>query len=205
MIVLTTLSKNINLYIVKMRIGIDIDDCITQTVERYCELASELFSRNIIKDQLLHTSGKLEAQGMVTTEEFQLLRKSLAEQRFFKSILAHTGAINAIKELNNKHQVFFITSRDDYSEAKEDTLYWLQSQGIISPTIFFSSQKDLIIKDNKIDIFIDDRESYVAQALNAGAQAILFTQPWNIMLSVNSRVNRFSQWGEISQFINSKN
>lgn len=201
MIVLTTLSKNINLYIVKMRIGIDIDDCITQTVERYCELASELFNRNIIKDQLLHISGKLEAQGMVTAEEFQLLRKSLAEQRFFKSILAHSGAIDAIKELSIQHQIFFITSRDDYSEAKEDTLFWMQSQGITSPTIFFSSQKDLIIKDNKIDIFIDDRESYVAQALNAGAQPIFFAQLWNQEHQLTHQIPRFSRWKDIVSHI----
>jgi uncharacterized HAD superfamily protein len=180
-----------------MRIGIDIDDCITQTVERYCDVATELFDRTITKDQLLHTSGKLEAQGMVTAEEFQTLRRKLTDDRFFQSIYPHAGSIEAVKELSLMHEVFFITSRDDYSEAKEDTFFWMEAHGIIAPTILFSSQKDLIIKENAIDIFIDDRESYVAQAIKAGAKPIFFAQPWNKQYQLKQQVFRFESWGEI--------
>ena len=128
-----------------MKIGIDIDDCIAQSVEFYCAAANRLFGKTINVRSLIHPSGKLEEAGLITKSEFQKLHSGLIKHRFLRELKPFPNTSEAINRLSIENDLIFITSRDNYEEEKvrKDTEYWFSHIGVEElPRIIYSKKKD---------------------------------------------------------------
>ncbi|MBR9706919.1 MAG: hypothetical protein GOV15_00605 [Candidatus Diapherotrites archaeon] len=98
------------------------------------------------------------------------------------------GAIQAIKELNKKHELVIVTSRRPHMQRM--TLKWLdkyfpgQFKQIYFTTTNLHGPRDKKQKAEKcvkahIPLLIDDSLSYAKHCAEKGINVLLYTQPWN--------------------------
>lgn len=175
-----------------MLIGFDLDDTITKTAETFCKYSKDLHGIEISPRMLTATSAKFEDTGLIDKDQVALIKKEYFKDRIFRSIPSHKGAVDTLKHLQFV-QLFFITTRNDYSyaELKEDTAYWLSSHGIRNYKLFFTNDKATIIKNLKLDLFIEDNISEVLKIRQQSALPLIIpARPWNIG-SGNSIPNTF--------------
>jgi len=185
-----------------MKIGVDIDDCITKTVDIYCEIANTLLELSIKSTDILHLDGKIESTGLISTEQMEKINEEIYRRRAFRDLEIHTDCKEVLTRLHNSgEEIILVTSRDNYLEIEEDTKFWLQKEGILYDGLILAGIKGPAISENGIDVFIDDRISYIEEAVNAGAKGIIFTQPWNKSYKPGSEVERARNWLEIERVL----
>ncbi|MCI8394049.1 MAG: hypothetical protein HFH86_01030 [Bacilli bacterium] len=136
-----------------MKIGIDIDDTLTETQKKFQQEIKKYCRRNkIIREK--------ETQRL-TEEQFQ---KFMQEQgRIYLELKLKKKARKVLQKWNqNGHQIYFVTARSeqDCPKVEEYTKDYLQYFNIPYQKIIFNAQnKGKDCKKLNLDVFIDDRES----------------------------------------------
>jgi 5'(3')-deoxyribonucleotidase len=106
-----------------------------------------------------------------------------------------SGAKKGMIELDRIAHPLIITSRPRRTTA--DTYLWLSlhRMPVYEVHIIGGQQRKSQIT---WDILIDDRDSNIADAIEAGRRAIIFEQPWNANYQPDSPlVKRARDWGEV--------
>lgn len=184
-----------------MRIGIDIDDTITNSSDIYIKLAKEYNRKKGIKY-------KINSNELDTKKAFGWEKENLDEflHKYLKKVLNYAEPkpdsveiINKLKEEGN--EIYFITARSE--EEINSGMYilterWLKKNNYQYNLLIIDSKEKL--KDcikYKIDIFIDD--SYLNCKLikdKMGITVLLFTTRYNKKEKENSFI-RVNNWIEI--------
>ena len=71
----TTTSKIKHIF---MKLGFDIDDCITKTTETFCKVGNQLFNLNLEPNLLNSNSVKFEDIGLVTYEQVVKIKEKIS-------------------------------------------------------------------------------------------------------------------------------
>lgn len=183
-----------------MRIGIDIDDVITD-------------SSLMIKEYVM----KLDKDGELLNYMEDIMRgdapnptiKKFFEENIieiFKMVRIKENASEVIKRLMNKgNEVFIVTSRGEikFKGSVQVTLEYFKLNDIKYTKILFDSfDKAKVCKENKIDLMIDDSEKYCREIQDANIRSILFTSKVNKY--IESNVKRVENWLELEKIIENK-
>ncbi len=149
-----------------MRIGIDIDNTLTNTTE-YIEN---------LREQRFPNLSKLEDLDSVQYEEF--LRS--VDDDIHKNVTLKDGAKDALDWMHAAgHEVYIITARGNYSKnALKDTEDYFHNYGLYYDKIIANvKDKGYSAKINGIDLFIDDLTSKCAELKRDGIDVINFASP----------------------------
>lgn len=186
-----------------MRIAIDIDDTIANTT-------NYLMPITLRYDQL-----ELSGKGIVDSTKDMPRCFDWADEelkKFFKEIFSKQasylplmkGVKNVLKRLKcDGHEIFIISSRNtkQMKEPFETTKKWLTDNDIVYDELLINVKyKGPIIKEKKIDLFIDDSVgqcTYVAD--NNKIPVIMFGKPSN-NIEYNGIV-RLNSWDKIYDYI----
>ena len=123
------------------------------------------------------------------------------------------GACNALWHLNNKHRIYYVTSRS-FINANITTIDWLKKHnfplgcGVI--TSIPSAEKFLIAKSLGAAYHVDDNPSIVTSMIGTGVQGVLFvgrdekgwwsgTREW-----IDSGRPYFDDWTKLAKFISTR-
>lgn len=92
------------------------------------------------------------------------------------------------------HNLYYCSARMWHPEARELTVKHLEQEGFHSYRLYLVApglSKTEILLDNGIkpDVFADDHYGHVLEASKAGAQSIMYSQPWNFQRVWGNRVN----------------
>lgn len=178
-----------------MKIGIDIDDTLTDTKslqkvywgEYVQNHKSNIYDKNI-PDNINHF-------GDPYIDEFWNLYR---ERLFFPNIKEYASDI--IKQLRrDKHIIYIITSRhkSDYKNLINDLENMFKTNDIEYDKIVTDvKDKGLFLAKNDIDILIDDDIRHCKSVINYGKSAILF----NNLPNYNDYMT--DDWREIYKIIN---
>ncbi len=184
-----------------MKIGIDIDDVITNTSEK-------------IKEYLY----KYEKSGDGIKHIVEVMRGESPTQNiknFFNEYMSKIFSCVTIKEnakevidrlINNGHEIILITSRGEerFRNSKETTLEYLKNHNIsYSQIIFDSLDKQIACKENDIDIMIDDSVKTCELVNMSGIKTIVYTSKIN--KNINTNIKRVENWLELEKEINKIN
>lgn len=184
-----------------MKIGIDIDDVITNTSEK-------------IKEYLY----KYEKSGDGIKHIVEVMRGESPTQNiknFFNEYMSKIFSCVTIKEnakevidslINNGHEIILITSRGEerFRNSKETTLEYLKNHNIsYSQIIFDSLDKQIACKENDIDIMIDDSVKTCELVNMSGIKTIVYTSKIN--KNINTNIKRVENWLELEKEINKMN
>lgn len=178
-----------------MRIGIDVDDVITNTSES----AKNYIEKNDNNGDLKNYMEDI-MRGDMTTPK---IKEFFAENscKIFKEASVKPNASKIIKKwLDAGNEVFIITSRGEikFKDSERITLDCFKLNDIKYTKILFNSfEKAKICEENKIDVLIDDSAKYCEEVASKNIESILFNSVVNKNITVN--VPRVEDWLELEE------
>ncbi len=191
-----------------MRIGIDIDDTLTDIKEEL-ELAVLEYANKLgkqIKQDIMDLVDKndgsiYQVKYGFNDEELKYFLKDIQESITQKAV-PRDYANEAIRKLKNAgNEIYIITARDcefhddPYMLSKE----WLDRNKIQYDKLIVNARdKAQICKNEKIDLFIDDKVSNCTDISKIGIKTIRIANDNNIYDSFIT----FKDWKSIYQYIN---
>lgn len=190
-----------------MRIGIDIDDTITNSSDIFVEYAKQYNKEKNIQHKInINSLDVKESYGWEKENLNEFLHKYL--EVALNNIDSKSDSIEIINKLKKEgHEIYFITARSEREiegGMLELTENWLNKHGFNYDLLVINSKEK--VKDcikYGIDIFIDD--SYRNCKLikdGIGIPVLLFTTRYNIKEKDESLI-RVSNWYEIYNYLKS--
>ena len=180
-----------------MRIGIDIDDVITDTSASIRKYIDKSEHRDIIYNYIEEVM-----RGEMPNEEIKKFYKDNTIN-IFKEAKVKENVSEIVNEWLNEHnEVFIITSRGEkrFKDSELLTLQYLKSNKINYTRIIFNLfDKAKICKENNIDVMIDDSVRYCIEIEKENIKSILYTSIVN--KSINVKIPRVNNWFELKKMV----
>lgn len=183
-----------------MRIGIDIDDTMSDTFDYLMPYIAEFFKLDIkyLRDNNISYNTLTEK---MKKREFEFAKKyydKVIPNTPFKPKVAEY--IDKIKKLG--HEIIIITARDKklYTDEYKTTIEELRNNGINYDKLICNFDKAKVCEIEKIDIFIDDSIVNCNKVNELGIETILFNSKKNKRDKTN--LDRVDSWQEVYERIN---
>ena len=122
----------------------------------------------------------------------------LSSNRTYEEMEAIDGALKAIDELSQKHEIYGITSIEKH--LMTTTANWVVGNSVAITSISHTSNKDIKARQSKIDIFIES-EAASARRMSSICKTIVLDNPYN-RFGAGPDVNRAHSWEEILEIVN---
>ena len=193
-----------------MRIGIDIDNCISN------------FDDTLLKEYLKHDK-ELRNTGIIN-ENSEYLRKGMFDwtekeekrlynsniQNFVQKLKPIEDSPYYIKKLREDgHEIYIITGRDngEYTNPYELTKAWLNNYNVVYDKLLFTNAYDKHAKtevclENNIDLMIEDSTKISLDLINNGIKVYTMNTRYN---QKEQTLDRVSKWKEIYERISELN
>lgn len=185
-----------------MRIGIDIDDTISKTNEKLIEKAYIYDKEHVkgrgFKDKDAYSFMEMFYWSVLDVDGFM---KTVRKGDFFLTLEPMDGAAEVFKRLHDEgHILILITRRSDNLATKMKTKKWLKQKGFIYDKIYFKAlqKADIGIKE-QLDLFIDNDEKNIYEALDKGINSLLMSSKYTKNVK---KVKKVNNWEEIYNYIN---
>ena len=191
-----------------LRIGIDLDEVLAQFVHAFLDFHNHVYG----------TAYRFEDIFTFNMDEVWDIPKDVLHERFlefyrsayFTQIPTVTGAVDAIRALEQAHELFIITARPD--RIREETMDWLDHH---FPDVFsdehvhFASnvfangnhRKGKICQALALDVMVEDNAEYAEECAPHVGTIFLIDSPWNQSESLPENVVRVQGWDQIVQAI----
>ena len=184
-----------------MRIAFDLDDTVAKFTDKMMQYA-QIFDKQESKTK----RGIIDFKNFITQGMYDWTddeKERFLAKGIYKSIPLlrpeneAVGLIRALKK--DGDEVYFVSARgyDGYSKLSQ-TKKWLKEHEILYDKLIAGNQdKAQALKDNKIDILIDDRKKCCEMAESVGVLAI---QP-KTKMTWKEQYHTNASWREIYQFL----
>ncbi|EKD23644.1 MAG: hypothetical protein ACD_81C00206G0002 [uncultured bacterium] len=190
-----------------MRIGIDIDDVLADTVNAVCTFHNETYGTSLKRDdflsrQLWKVLGESKEDASQKMQLFSktghALSRSVIDGAFF--------ALSAFKK--SGHELFGVTARPHYMVDQTEVWVATYFPNIFSEILFCDTGKEGVIKEKKSDIckrlgigmMIEDDIDHALDCAENGIEVILLDCPWN-QGELPENVHRVSSWTEALRLV----
>lgn len=184
-----------------MKIGIDIDDVLTNTSEKIKEYLDKYEKSG---DGIKYIVQVM--RGEIPTENIKNFFDNYINE-ICQNVTIKENAAGTIKRLVEKgHKIIFITSRGEkrFKGTEKTTLEYLKTYNIEYSNIIFNSyEKQIDCKNNNIDIMIDDSVKNCELVRKAGIRTIVYTTDVN--KAIETDIERVESWEEIENKIDALN
>ena len=191
-----------------MRIGIDIDDTLTDVKDELIK-AGEKYARSLGKNIIIdknfedknNNGNKWQEMFQFNYEELKYFLKDIQESITNKA-KPRKNVVEVINKLKNDgNKIIIITARD--SEFHDDPYKyskdWLDKNNIYYDKLVVNARnKEDACIEEKIDLFIDDSKSNCLNVKNAGIKTI---RVCNEIENSNSNLISFNNWNDIYSYI----
>lgn len=162
-----------------MKIGIDMDDVLTNFQKRFVALLNEMYGRPPLNTEPIDWDW---SNCEVSAEE---MKAAWAKAATVKNLWASLetlpsfdyDTIRLLQDTNTKHDVFFVTNRFDTpgQTPMKQTKAWLYSMAfIVMPSVMLAKDKGPMASVLELDAFIDDRPKNCTDVLAARPNARVY-------------------------------
>ena len=193
-----------------MNIGIDIDDTIADTFEALLAYSQKYTIEDLKRESNIDINKDyLNHLYIESASGWNDLETKNFWEKYYEDILKAVNIKNfASKVINNKRKngdkIFLITARWDMPnfDTKKLTEDWLQENNVQYDKLFMNaSDKVQLVKENNIDLFIDDSFNNCKQiSENTNAKVYMMTSLVNKNLG-DKKIKRVFSWPEIDDLI----
>ena len=181
-----------------MKIGIDIDDVLTDTSKVIVEFFKKYETSG---DGMKHIVEIM--KGELPTENIKKFYNLYINQMLREANLKDKYAAEVINRLFSEgNQIYFITARceEKFKGSEQITIETLRDNNIkYSKIIFNASEKAKICSRNNIDFFVDDSVRNCEEVSKMGIETVVFTTKINENIKTN--IARVSSWRELENRI----
>lgn len=136
----------------KQRIVIDMDDVMAATASKFIKLYNEKNHTNLKESDFL---GK-KFYEVVNPESYREIHERVYEIGFFRDIEVMKDAIEVIRKLHEKYEVFIVSAATEFPNSLKEKIDWLAEYFpfISWRNIVFCGDKSIV----SADVMIDDHE-----------------------------------------------
>lgn len=169
----------------KIRIAIDMDEVIADTIDKFIEFYKREHHTVIRLDQM---DGK-EFNELLPDEIKQTLKHYIHQPGFFRDIKVMPGSQEVVKALCEKYDVYIVSAAMEFPNSLIDKYNWLMEH------FPFIHWKNIIFCGNKIvdvQIMIDDR---IRNFAGFHGRPLLYSSPHNFGIAEYERVNN---WADVA-------
>lgn len=193
-----------------MNIGIDIDDTISETFETLLAYSQKYTIEDLKRESTININGDFtnnlyieNANGWNDIEGKKFWDSYYGD--ILKEVNIKKFASEIIRSFKGKgHNIYLITARWDMSncDTKKITEDWLLENNIQYDNLFMNASDKLqLVKDNHIDVFIDDSYKNCKEiSENTNTKVYMMTSMANKNIEVNN-IKRVYSWPEIDDLI----
>jgi 5'-nucleotidase len=172
------------------RIAIDMDDVLAKTTHVIIERINTLVGKEFSYEELMIGS---DAYKQEFYKDYLQNNSFLWEPGFFLDIPVNEDAIEVVKRLHEKYEIFIVSAATEFPNSLKEKLTWME-------TYFpFITWKHIVLCGHKYmiqaDYLIDDHEKNLHTFTGT---PLLFTAPHNLHISDFKRVNN---WKEIESLL----
>ena len=191
-----------------MKIGIDIDDVITETMKGYLKEINKNREKEIDFEEVNGSLFWKEVFGF-SKEQTKKFLDGFFEMKAYELELIE-GVKEILSKLNKDHEIYFITSRPPMFQ-KQTKEYLKKHMPEIEPKVFHSEVNALVeagkdkidlCEELGIDLIIEDQKRFARNCAERGLKVILFRRPWNDNMEEHENIIRVKTWNEILEKIN---
>jgi 5'(3')-deoxyribonucleotidase len=194
-----------------MRIGIDIDDVLADTLPAFVRYNNELH-QGCWEPEHFHTAHWEEVLGL-SSEAMADRLELFFGSHYFKTVGPAPHAQRIVGELASDHELHIISARWDlivpfteewlseHFPARFSQIHFAQnhytpraSPGRARPT------KDELLERHRVDILIEDSLEYAVRCVERGFDVILFDRPWNARAN-DPRFRRVIGWPAVPEIV----
>ena len=191
-----------------MKIGVDIDDVVLDSMDGYLKEWKKKFGNSIeIKDVSDYNFWNLFG-GTSNKQARDFFDEFFEEKAYALDFIE--GAKESINYLLKNHQIFFVTSRPNIYKEDTDNFFkkHFPNENIniiyVDMNLFnhnnFNHEgktKADICLNLKLDFLIEDHEKYATGCSDSGIKVLLLDKPWNQDVEEHKNINRVKNWKEI--------
>ena len=166
-----------------MRIAIDMDEVLADPMKKFIKLYNRDYG--IPLDTLIDPGN--EVYHHVPEHLNRKWYEYINEKGFFRDLDVIEGSVEALKKLQEQHEVYIVSAAMEFRNSLEDKLDWLADH------FPFISWENIIFCGNKIidaDVLIDDR---IKNFNNFKGRTLLFSSPHNLLIHDYERVDNWQQ------------
>lgn len=190
-----------------IRIGIDIDNVISDSYPNYLEKFNRLNNTNILYEEITDFYYLEKYKGNNQKELHGFIDTLIANEEFQLSLPVFPDAQKTIALwVREGKSIHYITARP--RKAESPTLKWLKKHGFwVKNAVLdmFDEKhhtkdyefKKEVVEKNGINLMLED-SLVIAQVLNT--PVILFDRPWN-KGKLKSNIHRLKDWKEAAEFV----
>ena len=174
-----------------MNIALDIDGVIFDFVSSFSKVLKEQYNFDLkYSDIYCHDITQVLALPKESVND--LLSETLQRNNF--QLIER--AYDAINYLNEHHDVYIITGRDEKFRPLTEKL--LSKHGIQYKELFFSQYLKKHEIDIEFDLFVEDSVEEAVSLSQRVRQVLVYNHPWNEKsLNIENRFKRVFSWSEI--------
>lgn len=194
-----------------MNIGIDIDDTIAKTSEETDIYAKE-YTEKVLKRkfefrkiEILDPMWARHLYGWSDEEDKNFW--NLYYEKVMENVKPKDDAIEIINELSKENNIIIITARWDRESGiiAEITKKWIEKYNIKYDKLFIGHlDKRDIVKENNIELFIDDSFKTCKQISEIGVRTFIMNSRINNEMK-DDKLERVFSWKEIAEKIKEVN
>lgn len=192
-----------------MKIGIDIDNTLTNVQEELNEAAynyaiklGKQIDTSVIKEDINNNGSFYRQNFKFSYEELKYFLKEIMEEIVNKAE-PRDKVVNVIQNLKKKgHKIYIVTARDSefHDNPYELSKTWLDKNKIEYDKLIVNARKKTqVCKQENIDLFIDDQLHNCIDIMKEGIQAIRISDNREQFEDIKS----FKNWNEIYEYIKS--
>jgi len=189
-----------------MKIGIDIDEVVAEFMPKFLEFYNNKFNKKYKKEDIF-VYNLWEVFGGTKEDTIKLV-DDFYDTKGYDEIELLENAGEIIKELSNKHEIFFITSRTLRFQQKTERFFDRHFPEMNFHLIYTSDlhdgngkKKSEICKDIGIKAHVDDNKDYALEIAESGVKVLLLDKPWNQNHKEHKNIIKVKNWKEIAEII----
>ena len=184
--------------VIEVRIGIDIDDTITDSWSSVMKVMCKDFNRDI--NEVIESKAIYEGITGLSFEDY-LKYSSGVFPIVLKDVKLKDNVLDVLNKLFIDNEIYFITARLDasYGDAYQFSKDFLDRNNIPYTGIIANTrEKGSVCKRLGIDLFIDDSRKNCECVSKCGIPVIMFSNYFN---SDEDRFKKVSNWNEVLDIV----
>lgn len=182
----------------KDNIGIDLDGVVCDIYDEALKLLRELYPQRV----------KEVVPGYMFEEAYNLTEQEVMncfiegnKRGIFKKAKIYPGAKETLYKINRKYNINFITYRNFIPDARNTTLYWLDSNKIPYEKLVITNNKYKVATRDKYCFFLDDNVKQCNRLAKTMVPTFLFARPWNRLEDTDALVKTIRSWKDVEDIL----
>jgi uncharacterized HAD superfamily protein len=158
---------------------VDIDGCLADFIRGYTELGSSMYPGRVQVQETLDREAWHEMNGPHDNAIWAAIKES-PDWWATLDPLVEPAVFQTLNELGDRTDLYFVTARVGHS-PKAQTERWLESQGVVSPTVIISEKKGEIAQALAAAFCLDDKagNAVAVSYLARGCKSYLLDRKYN--------------------------